>query len=92
MKPHLKLHLDGSISLVVKTAQQVKNEFFQSGTSVRQWARDHGFKHDSVYRLLSGRADASYGESHRVAVALGMKAGQAIDVANFNPAEHREAA
>lgn len=77
----------------VKTAEEVLKAFKQSGVSIGSWAKSHGYSREAVYRLLQGRAKATYGESHRIAVALGMKEGhQVTDPATFNPAEHREAA
>lgn len=76
----------------VKTADEVMEAFKQAGISIGAWARANGFSRDATYRLLQGRAKATYGESHRIAVALGMKTGQAVEIAKFNPAEHREAA
>lgn len=76
----------------VKTADEVLEAFKQAGISIGSWARANGFSREATYRLLQGRGKATYGESHRIAVALGMKTGQSVDVTKFNPAEHREAA
>lgn len=51
----------------------VKNEFFQNGRSVADWAREHQFPQSLVYAVLSGRSKARRGESHEIAVALGLK-------------------
>ena len=58
--------------------QQVRTEFFQSGRTVVEWARLHQFRQDLVYAVLSGRSKASRGESHKIAVVLGLK-GQRSD-------------
>lgn len=52
---------------------RVKDEFFRRGESVAEWSAKHGFTTNSVYQVLSGRCQASRGESHRIAVALGLK-------------------
>jgi gp16 family phage-associated protein len=52
---------------------QVKNQFFQDGRSVADWARTHQFSEHLVYAVLSGRSKASRGESHRIATELGLK-------------------
>lgn len=51
----------------------VKRQFYDEGVSVVDWARQHGFDVHLVYGVLSGRSRASRGESHRIAVALGLK-------------------
>ena len=55
------------------TPQQVKERFRQRGESVGQWADQHGFPRDVVYRVLNGRSPAYRGTCHQVAVALGLK-------------------
>lgn len=51
----------------------VKRQFYEEGVSVVDWARQRGFDVHLVYSVLSGRSRASRGESHRIAVALGLK-------------------
>lgn len=43
------------------------------GISVRSWAAANNFSAATVYAVLNGRSRARWGESHRVAVALGLK-------------------
>lgn len=57
----------------LKTHEQVKQEFRDSGTTIRDWARTHGFSERVVYTVLCDRRPGNRGESHRVAVALGLK-------------------
>jgi gp16 family phage-associated protein len=52
---------------------RVKDEFFHRGESIADWAEQHGFSSNAVYQVLSGRCQATRGESHRIAVALGLK-------------------
>lgn len=61
-----------------KTALQqdiakVREEFYRRGESVAAWSRLHGFRPNAVYHVLSGQSLAARGESHRIAVALGIK-------------------
>lgn len=50
------------------------------GLSVVDWANERGFAVALVYAVLSGRRKCLRGESHRIAVALGLKvAGDCID-------------
>lgn len=58
----------------VLTPEQVKQRFKQRGITVTQWAREHGFNRNAVYRVLNGFDKAHYGRAHEIAVALGLKA------------------
>ncbi len=51
----------------------VRQHFYDQGITVVEWARVHGFDVHLVYGVLSGRAKARRGESHQIAVALGLK-------------------
>lgn len=53
--------------------RQARVEFFLSGRSIADWARAHQFRQDLVYAVLSGRSKASRGESHKIALELGLK-------------------
>jgi gp16 family phage-associated protein len=57
----------------VKTVDQVRNEFRETGITVKDWALHHGFSPSLVYTILSQRRRGVRGESHRIAVALGLK-------------------
>ena len=52
----------------------VRRRFYSQGKTVTDWAREHGFDVHLVYGVLNGRLRARRGESHRIAVALGLKA------------------
>lgn len=52
---------------------QVREAFSAAGVSVADWARQNRFSTPLVYAVLQGRNQASRGESHRIAVALGIK-------------------
>lgn len=51
----------------------VRRRLYEDGISAIDWARENGFDAHLVYGVLSGRSRASRGESHRIAVALGLK-------------------
>ena len=53
--------------------ETIKNDFFLRGESVADWARTHEFPSQLVYAVLSGRCKGARGESHRIAVKLGLK-------------------
>jgi len=52
---------------------RVKEEFFLRGETVARWAERNGFSSSAVYQVLSGRCQARRGDSHRIAVKLGLK-------------------
>lgn len=51
----------------------VRARFEASGTVVAEWARLHGFNENMVHQVLAGRGKWKRGETHRIAVALGLK-------------------
>lgn len=55
------------------TCSQVRNLFETGGISVAEWSRDHGFASALVYRVLRGEAKCRRGETHKIAIALGIK-------------------
>lgn len=57
------------------TSKTVKEAFASHGLSVSGWARENGFSQSLVYQILSGKRQPIRGESHRIAVALGLKEG-----------------
>lgn len=56
-------------------ASDAKRLFELSGTSVAEWARTRGFSAGLVYQVLEGRRKCMRGQSHQIAVALGLKQG-----------------
>ena len=61
----------------IKTPQQVREELKSKGMPIAEYARQKSLDLQLVYDILSGRNKATYGESHRIAVALGIKNGEA---------------
>lgn len=59
----------------LKTAEKVRAEFEAQGIAVSAWARAHGLNRWTVFEVLHGRNKGCWGEAHRAAVLLGMKAG-----------------
>lgn len=70
----------------LKTREQVRAEFAAAGITMSEWARANGFHRMTVVDLLRGVRVGKSGETHRCAVALGLKAGVVVDVAKFKPA------
>lgn len=52
---------------------EVRSLFETDGISVAEWSREHGFPSALVYRVLRGEAKCRRGESHKIAIALGIK-------------------
>lgn len=61
-----------------KTGAQARAEFDRKGLSIAEWARDHGFSRSLVYEVLAGRKKCRRGDSHKIAVLLGMKHGEIV--------------
>lgn len=59
-------------------ASSAKRLFELSGTSVAEWARVRGFSAGLVYQVLEGRRKCMRGQSHQIAVALGLKHGETL--------------
>lgn len=71
---------------------RAKEGFHLRGESVAAWALRHGFSAHTVYQVLSGKSLAVRGDSHRVAVALGLKPDvSAAQAASRLPAEQENA-
>jgi gp16 family phage-associated protein len=62
----------------LKTVAAVRADFERKGISIAQWARDHNVGRQLVYEILRGspRRQCRRGESHRIAVLLGLKDGE----------------
>jgi len=72
---------------MIRTAEDVLEEFRLRGISVAEWARHNGFNPTLVYQVLRARHVPTRGQSHRIAVALGMKKGlmeQDLNLMNQN--------
>lgn len=63
----------------LRTGDEVREEFRRSGRSVASWARAHGFVIQLVHDVLSGRTRGVRGDSHKIAVLLGMKDGVLVE-------------
>lgn len=59
----------------LKTREQVKEEFYRKGITVKGWAEKHGFKQHQVVDVLRKPGPCRYGNSHKIAVLLGIKDG-----------------
>lgn len=59
----------------LRTAADVRTELKAKGVSITQWSLSNGFSPNLVFEVLRGKP-ATRGQSHRIAVALGMKHGE----------------
>ena len=58
----------------------VRTLFADTGISVAEWARVQGFSTGLVYQVLEGRRKCLRGQSHKIAVALGLKKGVMLEM------------
>ena len=54
------------------TADQVKAKFKQEGRTFTQWAKENGYRRQTVYLVLNGQVKGQYGLGHEIAVKLGL--------------------
>lgn len=59
----------------LRVGAEVREEFVRRGLSISSWARLHGFSAQLVYGVLTGRNRGLRGQSHEIAVRLGLKHG-----------------
>lgn len=69
-----KTHLPKAQRL--KSATEARAEFDRKGLSIAAWARANRVGKSLVYEILAGHKKCKRGDSHRVAVLLGMKHGE----------------
>lgn len=68
--------LNHTVAPALKTPAQARAEFDRKGVAVAQWAQEHGFSRSLVYGVLNGTKKCFRGDSHKIAVLLGMKHGE----------------
>ncbi|MFZ5659171.1 MAG: DNA-binding protein [Pseudomonadota bacterium] len=62
-----------------RTKEEVLAEFQRKGIAVAAWATAHGFNTNLVWEVLAGRKKGVRGQSHKIAVMLGLKEGEVAD-------------
>jgi gp16 family phage-associated protein len=70
----------------VRSVGEVRHEFEIRGLSVAAWARAHGYSSALVYQVLSGKKRCLRGQSHEIAVRLGLKLGFASSLDDVDAA------
>ncbi|UCV16735.1 helix-turn-helix domain-containing protein [Quatrionicoccus australiensis] len=63
----------------LKTREEVLADFARKGISIRGWAQKNGRCYATVRGVLTGRLTGRIGESHKVAVLLGIKDGEIVE-------------
>lgn len=59
----------------LRTPDQVRAELERKGVSIAAWALANKFNPNLVHEVLAGRKKGIRGQSHDIAVKLGLKAG-----------------
>jgi gp16 family phage-associated protein len=74
---------------LVRSADEVRRDFAVRGLSIAAWARAHGYSSQLVYRVLAARKPCLRGQSHQIAVRLGLKRGLFGSLLEFVASEGR---
>jgi gp16 family phage-associated protein len=61
-----------------KTSKEVLEDFARKGISVAAWARTKGYDADLTRAILRNERAAIRGQSHNIAVELGLKDGEVV--------------
>jgi len=63
---------------MVRTSEEVRNEFKRKGISISSWAIANGYPPNLVYDVLAKRRNPTRGQTHNIAVQLGLKDGEIV--------------
>lgn len=69
---------------MTRTPEEVRAEFQRNGISIASWASAHGFNTNLVFEVLAGRKKGIRGQSHQIAVLLGLKEGEVTTAREFD--------
>ncbi len=64
---------------MLRTADEARAEFKRKGISISQWAAANNFSVNLVFEVLAGRKQGVRGQSHKIAVKLGLKEGDVVE-------------
>jgi len=70
--------------MTLRTIEEVKKEFSDHGIAISVWAREKGFSPGLVHQVLNGKTKCVRGESHNIAVSLGLKDGVIGDITTLS--------
>lgn len=63
---------------MLRTPEEVRAEFKRKGVSIASWATANNLNVNLVFEVLGRRNKATRGQSHKIAVLLGLKEGEVI--------------
>lgn len=55
------------------SGEEVKTRLREQGTTLKDWAKKHGYPYETVSHVVRGINRGTFGLGYRIAVALGMK-------------------
>lgn len=59
----------------LRSREEVREEFYKQGESIADWARKHEVRYSQVIDVLRSDRQCRRGNSHKIAVLLGIKDG-----------------
>lgn len=59
-----------------RSLKEAREAFHRSGQSVKTWAQENGVSVALTYMVLGGKRKCLRGQSHKIAVKLGIKDGE----------------
>lgn len=68
MLSHTPAHAERTL-----TNREAQVWFRTRGIAINQWSEEHGFNTSLVYAALQGKRKCLRGQSHQIALALGLK-------------------
>ncbi len=71
---------------MIRTPDEVKKDFKKKGISISAWSLANGFSPNLVFEVLSGRRNPTRGQTHNIAVTLGLKEGEIIQESDISTA------
>lgn len=61
---------------MIRTPEQARADLLSKGISISQWAASNRFSVPLVFEVINGKRKCVRGQSHNIAVALGIKEGE----------------
>jgi gp16 family phage-associated protein len=61
-----------------RRGDKAREALARKGVSISSWAASNGFSTQMVFQVLKGDRKCIRGESHKIAVALGIKQGEIV--------------
>ena len=63
---------------MLRTPEEARAAIQRTGVPITKWAIANGFSPNLVFEVLAGRRKPTRGQTHNIAVALGLKAGEIV--------------